>query len=162
MANITLPDHTEVSPSQTLVKTWQLKNTGATPWPVGTKLQYIRGDLPFESSFPVNLPEPGGLVEVSAVVRTPQTPGRFRSVFRLVDEAGKKFGPRLACIVVVQAPPLAVAVPTASVPPQPSQYAEQLAVLKSMNYNDEKTNQYLLEIHNGDLEAVVNMLLEQK
>jgi len=159
----------EVSPSQTLVKTWQLQNTGAVAWPSGAKLLYKRGDLPFESSFPVTAAEPGAIVEVSAVVRTPQTMGKFRSVFRLVDASGKKFGPRLVCAVTVQAP-LQVAYPAPSAPAQPpsqpvaqqpSKYATQLAVLQSMGYQDMQLNQYLLEIHDGNVEAVCDCLVEQ-
>jgi hypothetical protein len=165
-------DDMEVSASQTLVKTWQLQNTGLVAWPTGTKLLYVRGDLPFENVFAVDAAEPGGIVEVSAVVRTPQSAGKFRSVFRLVDASGKKFGPRLVCVVTVQAPALA-AWPVPSAPPQSSAqpvvpqqpaapaYTEQLAVLKSMGYQDAALNQYLLEIHNGSIEAVCNWLMEQ-
>jgi len=162
-----LLDGTEVSPSQTLVKTWQVQNIGALAWPTGTKLQYMRGNLPFESSFPVGTAEPGAILELSAAVRTPQISGRFRSVFRLVDATGKKFGPRLVCVVTVHAP--ALPVPSAPVQPattisqQPdSKYATQLAVLKSMGYQDMQLNSYLLEIHNGNVEAVCNWILEQK
>jgi len=168
-----LLDGTEVSASQTLVKTWQMQNVGVLAWPTGTKLLYMRGNLPFESSFPVGAAEPGAIVEVSAVVRTPQTSGKYRSVFRLVDATGKKFGARLVCAVTVHVPsgtpwavpsaprqPSVQAAPT--VPPNAdSKYATQLAVLKSMGYEDMQLNQYLLEIHNGSVEAVCNWILEQ-
>jgi len=168
-----LLDHTEVSPSQTLVKTWQLQNTGSLAWPNGTKLLYVRGNLPFENSFAVGAAEPGAIVEVSAAVRTPQSTGRFRSVFRLADATGKKFGARLVCAVTVQTPTQAPLAPSAPIQPsvQPdlapvvsppdSKYATQLAVLKSMGYQDMQLLQYLLEIHNGNVEAVCNWLLEQ-
>ena len=39
--------------------------------------------------------QPGQHVEVAAVVRTPLEHGRFNALFRLVDEAGVRFGPRL-------------------------------------------------------------------
>jgi hypothetical protein len=160
-------DDTEVSPSQTLVKTWQLQNTGALTWPAGTKLLYVRGDLPFENAFTVAPAEPGAIVEVSAVLRTPQSAGKFRSVFRLVDAFGKKFGPRLVCVVTVRAPPTPV--PSAPLqqalqPVQPTapKYVDQLAVLQSMGYEDVALNQYLLEIHNGSVEAVCNWLMCSK
>jgi hypothetical protein len=173
---MSLPDLTEVLPSQTLVKTWQMQNSGKIPWPAGTKLLYLRGDLPsLENSFAVNVAEPDCVVEVSAVVRTPQASGRYRAVFRLADSAGKKFGPRLVCVVVVRAdtnPGWAVpSAPIMAVAPQaqpsslqapPQKYAAQLEALKSMGYANNETMSYLLDIHNGNVEAVINFLLEQK
>lgn len=87
-------------PSQTLVKTWQVQNSGAAAWPPGTKLVYMRGNLPsIENEFDISAGPvaPGQVVDVSAVVRTPQARGRNRALFRLVDPSGAKFGPRLWC-----------------------------------------------------------------
>jgi hypothetical protein len=163
-----LVENIEVRASQTLVKTWQLQNTGAIAWPTGTKLLYVRGDLPFENSFPVDAANPGAVVEVSAAVRTPQTAGKFRSVFRLVDATGKKFGPRLVCVVTVAPAPSAPVQPTLqpvasqqAVPSAPK-YGPQLETLVSLGFQDIELNQYLLEIHNGSVEAVCNWLLQNK
>lgn len=159
LKEVTLLDHTEVGPSQSLVKTWQLQNNGLLAWPIGTKLLYVRGDLPFENSFGVDSANPGAIVEVSAAVRTPQSLGKYRSIFRLADMSGKKFGPKLVCAVTVRAPS---EIPVSVVPPVVApKFANQLAILKSMGYENEQLNQYLLEIHNGNVEAVSNMLLEQ-
>jgi next-to-BRCA1 protein 1 len=100
-----LQDRTEVSPSQTLVKTWELQNSGTVAWPAGTKLVYARGDLPsIENSFDVAGPiEPGKTVQVSVVVRTPAVPGRYRAFFKLEDNQNNRFGPRLWCDVTVVA-----------------------------------------------------------
>lgn len=160
LKEINFPDFTEVSSSQTLVKTWQMQNSGTVSWPTGTKLMYVRGDLPFENSFAVETASSGAIVEVSAMVRTPQSSGKYRSVFRLVDASGKKFGPRLVFAVNVQASTASQTQPVPQ-PSAPSKYANQLAVLKAMGYDNEQLNQYYLEIHDGNVEAVSNMLLEQ-
>lgn len=95
----------EALTSQTLIKTWTVKHRG---WPEGTQLVYKRGSLPaVENEFevPANA-KAGDTVTVSAVVRTPAEPGRYRAVFRLQDPSGQSFGPRLCCEYnVSQAPP---------------------------------------------------------
>lgn len=108
-----LQDRTEVCPNKTLVKIWELQNSGAMAWPAGTKLTYARGDLPsVENSFDVAGPvEPGKTVQVSAVVRTPSNPGRYRAFFKLEDNQNNRFGPRLWCDVTVVVPNSASQVP---------------------------------------------------
>jgi len=115
-----LQDRTEVSPSQTVVKTWEVQNSGAMAWPAGTKLTFARGDLPcIENSFDVAGPvEPGKTVQVSAVVRTPCTPGRYRAFFKLEDNQNNRFGPRLWCDVTVVVPNSASQVPEPDCPEQ--------------------------------------------
>jgi len=115
-----LQDRTEVSPSQTLVKTWELQNSGAMAWPAGTKLTFARGDLPaIENSFDVAGPvEAGKTVQVSAVVRTPCSPGRYRAFFKLEDNQNNRFGPRLWCDVTVVVPNSASQVPEPDTPEQ--------------------------------------------
>jgi len=128
-----LQDRTEVSPSQTLVKTWELQNSGAMAWPAGTKLTFARGDLPcIENSFDVAGPvEPGKTVQVSAVVRTPCTPGRYRAFFKLEDNQNNRFGPRLWCDVTVVCPNSASQVPEPDCPEQQPGVCPLAAVLEA-------------------------------
>jgi len=104
----TLPDRSVVLPSQTLMKTWRIENHGSLPWPKGTKLVFLKGDreISAEPSFDVPCAKPGETVEVSAVITTPplnkRNPnGRHTANFRLADDAGVCFGPRLWCDIVV-------------------------------------------------------------
>jgi len=108
----TLPDRSVVLPSQTLIKTWKMENNGVLPWPKGTKLMFIKGDqnLLTEHFFEVPCAKPGEAVDVSAVITTPSldrrnsdSNGRHTAVFRLRDDAGNPFGPRLWCDVMVAA-----------------------------------------------------------
>lgn len=169
-------------PSQTLLKSWQLKNNGTSSWPAGTKLVYRRGDLPSvdnEFEVPSNV-QVGHTVDVSAVVRTPPTPGRYHAVFRLAGANKNWFGPKLRCDVTVVAAPEVASAPEASPealasPSAPSQeaapsspdettssrYATQLNVLKAMGWDNEELNVYLLSQNNGDVQRVCTWLLEQ-
>jgi next-to-BRCA1 protein 1 len=103
-----LPDRAVVLPSQTLVKTWKIQNTGTSEWPKGTKLIFFRGDraLATEEEFDVPVAKAGESVDVSAVIITPSLShralnGRHTAVFRLADEERTPFGPRLWCDVIV-------------------------------------------------------------
>jgi len=95
--DLTLPHRSEVAPSRTLIKTWQVKNTGDAPWPEGTKLCFLRGDrqLSAEEEFNVPPAQPGETVEMSAVVNTGPMPGRTTAYFRLADKNRDMFGPRV-------------------------------------------------------------------
>lgn len=98
---VNLPSRTEVAPSQTLIKTWELTNSGPVAWE-GAKLIYHRGSLPsLENEFDVRSTAPGQTTAVNAVVRTPAVPGRYRAAFRMQDADGARFGPRMWCDLVV-------------------------------------------------------------
>jgi hypothetical protein len=90
------------------MKTWRIENHGIIPWPKGTKLVFLKGDreISAEPSFDVPCAKPGETVEVSAVITTPplskRNPnGRHTANFRLADDTGNNFGPRLWCDIVV-------------------------------------------------------------
>jgi hypothetical protein len=97
----TLEDGTVVPPAQSLVKTWQVKNTGSCTWGSGTKLIFTRGDreLSAEEEFPVSLAAPGETVEISALLLTPNNPpvpeGKVTAYYQLADADRVVFGPRL-------------------------------------------------------------------
>lgn len=112
--SVNLEDRTEVAPSQTLIKTWRVKNTGECAWPQGTKLLYIRGNLPsLENDYDISGPvQAGEAVEVNAVVRTPAQPGRYRAFFKLADPDNNRFGRRLWCDLMVVKEAAVAASPT--------------------------------------------------
>jgi hypothetical protein len=96
--DLSVPDRSETLPNQTLVKTWAVQNTGCTQWPEGVKLIFIRGDrdISAQEEFPVPQAKPNETVEVSAVIQTPATKGRYTAHFRLADkDRSFLFGPRL-------------------------------------------------------------------
>jgi hypothetical protein len=98
---VNLQSGTEVLPSMTLVKTWKVANIGNVAWR-DIHLVHHHGSLPsVEKAFDVAATAPGHECLVSAVVVTPAAPGRYRAVFRLQDEFGSYFGPKMWCDVVV-------------------------------------------------------------
>eukprot|EP00808_Paulinella_micropora_P001828 g68086.t1 len=97
--DLSLPDRTEVLPNQVIIKTWQLLNTGTIQWPMGSAVKLFRscgGAVTDPNSrFPVPCAKPGEVVDVSAIITTPELPGRCRAFFRLCDLDGRFFGPRM-------------------------------------------------------------------
>merc|ERR1712038_777342 len=75
---------------------------GELSWGDGVELVYFKGDssLSLEHSYPVIDAKPGQEVEISATIKTPSTPGRYCTYFRL-QKNGKFFGPRVWVDIIV-------------------------------------------------------------
>jgi len=95
--DVTIPDGAQVAPSEKITKTWQLVNKGETDFPEGSKLIFLRGDreMSVAEEFPVPLARSGETVDVSALIVTPPTPGRYTAYYQLADKDRNRFGPRL-------------------------------------------------------------------
>lgn len=101
--NGTLADGAQVLPKQVIVKTWRIKNTGAT-WPEGVTLQYA--GPPFNpmidgAMFQVHSVATDEEADIAAVMKAPDTAGEYNAVWSLRDASGRPFGPDLVCRVVV-------------------------------------------------------------
>lgn len=114
IADVTIPDRSVCAPSQALVKTWKMRNTGKTAWD-GVFLHFIKGDsnlIPDIKSkdsqngsvrvSPVSKVLAGQTVDVSAHIQTPAQPGRYTCYFRLVNQYGERFGPKIWVDLVVE------------------------------------------------------------
>jgi hypothetical protein len=92
--DITIPDGTTIVASTDFVKTWRLENTGSCTWTTSFQLKFISGDQMAAASF-INLPKsvaPGGLVDVSIILTSPETPGKYLGNFKLRASDGTVFG----------------------------------------------------------------------
>jgi len=105
VADVTLPDRTEVQPGQTLIKTWSINNCGAQQWPDPTVLVFLRGHRELipgaQEEFPVQSAKTNETVEVSVEISTPSVPGRYTAFFRLSDKDRNVFGPRMWVDLIV-------------------------------------------------------------
>ena len=112
IGDVTLADGITVKPGQILQKVWQVRNTGDKPWPTGTRLQFIGGDVtPFtqagaagvaasadagwSDAAVVPVAQPGQIINLALDIQVPQQQGRFRGTFRLITAEGVRFGPRI-------------------------------------------------------------------
>lgn len=105
VTDVTLPDRSEVSPGQNLIKTWSINNCGTQQWPDPTALVFLRGHRELipgaQEEFPVQSAKPNETVEVSAEICTPSAPGRYTAFFRLSDSERNLFGPRMWVDIIV-------------------------------------------------------------
>jgi hypothetical protein len=98
IADITLPDGTEVGAGDILDKTWEIQNIGTSYWNTKYRLYYCAG-LPValvKNTLPklfVNLSgevDPSEKVQITVSIVAPQTSGFYRIYFQLLNESGNK------------------------------------------------------------------------
>ena len=91
----TVPDGSEVVPGKPFLKTWTVQNTGTCTWTTAYKLVFSKGDL-MKAQNPVPLPHavaPNEEITLEVQFTAPQTPGEYRSEWRMQDKKGNFFGP---------------------------------------------------------------------
>jgi len=94
--HVNIPLRSKYLPEQKLLKKWCVRNVGSDDWDKRVMLEFTKGteSLPTKPSFPVPVCASGALCELSAMIMTPEKPGRYTSYFRLSRE-GTFFGPRI-------------------------------------------------------------------
>ena len=103
VADITVPDGTEMTPGQDFVKTWKIKNTGSCTW--GTGYTIIHGydeKLDGVAEPLTTAVAPGEEVEVSVRFKAPANTGEHRSYWRLQNASTSAFGEFFYVTIVVR------------------------------------------------------------
>lgn len=133
--DVTIPDGTPLPPDVNITKTWSLKNSGKGIWPRSTRLVFVSGDLPPDSSQDnpaVPTANPGDVVEVSAILKMPSKPGRYTGYYRLAHgPQNTKFGHRVWVDVVVSPASTSLA-PAGSSQAAPQPVEEEKGVIGQM------------------------------
>ena len=86
IADVTVPDGTNVLPGLTFAKTWRLKNIGTCTWTTSYTLVFASGDALGGSS--VNLPStvvPGQTVDVSVSLTAPEHSGPLYRILAIQE-----------------------------------------------------------------------------
>jgi hypothetical protein len=103
VADVTVPDGTEMTAGQDFVKTWKIRNTGSCTWGTGYTLIHGYDEKldgvaePLTGAF-----APGEEVEVSVRFKAPTNTGEHRSYWRMQNAAGSAFGEFLYVAIVVR------------------------------------------------------------
>jgi hypothetical protein len=105
VADVTIPDFTEVAPAQRLDKIWRLSNTGACTWDSGYQFVFVSGEqMNAAPSQALSETPPGGTADIQVTMYAPSAPGAYTGRWKLKDSSGQFFGTLVTIKVVVVAP----------------------------------------------------------
>ena len=91
--DIPVPEMLMMVPGQTFLKQWRVRNTGSTTWRSGYQLDYFADEkmgAPDSVAIPYTRPEEEAIIGVT--LEAPETPGTYRSSWRLMNIQGQNFG----------------------------------------------------------------------
>ena len=104
VADVNIPDDTNMSPGQDFLKTWRVKNTGSCPWGEGYELVYAGYTNEMDGQFQplTQVVQPGQEVEVSVQFTAPNEIGEYLSAWQLENPAGVTFEEIIFVRIIVQ------------------------------------------------------------
>jgi hypothetical protein len=95
IADVTYPDGTIVSPGQSFLKTWRIKNVGTCTWNSEYQLVFESGDAmsgpAHQQLTEIHIP-PGETLDISVQLTAPETSGTYRGNWKLRSPHGDIFG----------------------------------------------------------------------
>ena len=92
-ADVNYPDGLPVAAGTRFVKTWRIRNAGASSWAAGYALVFVANNkMNAPDSVPLPAALPGESVEVSVPLEAPLAPGLHRSTWRARNPEGTLFG----------------------------------------------------------------------
>jgi hypothetical protein len=102
IADISIPDGTQLTAGQDFVKTWKVKNTGSCTWKPGYQIILAYGDRMNGQSTALTSEVPANTeVELSVNLRAPDKAGTYNGYWTLRNNNGYNFGQRLSVIITV-------------------------------------------------------------
>lgn len=103
VADVTVPDGTQMTPGQDFVKTWKIRNTGSCTWGTGYTVIHGYDEKMDGVSEPITTAvAPGEEVEVSVRFRAPSSVGEHRSYWRMQNATNSAFGEFFYVTIVVR------------------------------------------------------------
>ena len=93
VADLTVPDDTEIRAGKAFTKSWRVRNTGDRAWGAGFTLTFAGGvPMTFPHSIPLPATAPNATADISINMTAPQQAGSHYGDWRLTDEKGEAFG----------------------------------------------------------------------
>ncbi|HSL46355.1 MAG TPA: NBR1-Ig-like domain-containing protein [Anaerolineales bacterium] len=104
VADVTVPDDTNMSPGQDFLKTWRVKNTGSCPWGNGYELVYADYSDEMSGQFQplTQVVQPGQEVELSVQFQAPDEIGEYLSAWQMSNPTGITFPEAIYVKIIVQ------------------------------------------------------------
>ena len=86
IADVTIPDHTELEPGETFTKTWRVENTGTCIWNEDYRLAFaLNSQMGAPDFLPLKVVNPGEEFDISVKLTAPEGEGSYRADFHLLD-----------------------------------------------------------------------------
>jgi hypothetical protein len=103
VADVNIPDNTEMTPGQNFTKTWRLRNNGTRAWGSGFTAVFAGGTaMTTATSQPIPAAAPGATADISIAMVAPATEGTYPSNWQLKDDQGNSFGDNFYVQIVVK------------------------------------------------------------
>ena len=93
LADLTIPDGSQVQPGSSLDKRWEVQNSGSCNWNEKYRLQLIAGSelgVSAEQALPPT--RAGNNVVIRIIFQAPTEPGNYRSAWQAYNPGGEPFG----------------------------------------------------------------------
>ena len=104
LADVTVPDNTQMDKGEAFAKTWQVQNNGSRAWPEDTVLAFIGGEqMGAPDSVDVPAVEPGGKKDVTVEMTAPGEDGTYTGKWQL-RSGDASFGGQYWVTIVVGEP----------------------------------------------------------
>jgi hypothetical protein len=125
VADVTIPDGTEVPAGKKFVKTWSLLNKGSCEWSTSYKLAFLDGDQMSGSDALVPQATPSGtVINISVNLVAPEATGSYTGRWQMENASSLRFGNIVTVVVRVGAatstPGAATNTPGPTNTPQPT------------------------------------------
>ena len=104
VADVNVPDDTNMAPGQDFLKTWRVKNTGSCPWEAGYELVYAgyADEMNGQAQALTQVVQPGQEVELSVQFQAPDEIGEYLSAWQMSNPAGVTFPEAIFVKIIVQ------------------------------------------------------------
>jgi len=104
LADVTVPDNTQMDKGEVFEKTWQLENNGSRAWPDDTVLAFVGGEqMGAPESVEVPAVAPGGKKDITVEMTAPNEDGTYTGKWQL-RSGNTSFGGQLWVTIVVGEP----------------------------------------------------------
>lgn len=92
--DITIPDGTKMTPNESFAKTWRLENVGSCTWTRQYSVIFFSGNSmgALHTHYLLQEVDPGGVIDITIDMQSPDTPGVYQSNWMLQDAEGAFFG----------------------------------------------------------------------
>jgi hypothetical protein len=114
VADLTVPDGSQMNPGQSFTKTWRIKNSGSCTWNSSYKFVFVQGNsMGGQPQSIQGSVAPGQTYDMSVPMVAPTTPGTYAGWWQMTNAQNTPFGTRVWVEIVVPAPPAPQPTPAA-------------------------------------------------